>query len=108
MDSRSLTDLIDELLAETPAGGRAARTVHGGREHALRQTLMVLREGAELGEHDSPGEATLQVLRGSVRLSAGADSWVGSAGDHVTIPSARHSLASLEDSAVLLSVVVSA
>jgi quercetin dioxygenase-like cupin family protein len=106
MEATSLTALADEQLAvarQAPAG-RASHTVHGGHEHALRQTLVALAAGQELAEHNSPGEATLHVVKGRVRLTAGDDAWDGEAGDHVTIPPARHALRALEDSAVLLTV----
>ncbi|MEZ0366185.1 cupin domain-containing protein [Mycobacterium sp. pUA109] len=106
MESISLTTLASDKLAEARQAhsGRAAHTIHGGHEHDLRQTLVALVAGQELAEHDSPGEATLQVLQGHVRLTAGDDSWEGKAGDHVTIPPQRHALAALEDSAVMLTV----
>jgi quercetin dioxygenase-like cupin family protein len=107
MDSVSLTTSADELLAAArdAHSGRAAHTVHGGQLHALRQTIVALLAGHELGEHESPGEATLQVLRGRVRLATHTETWEGAAGDYVTIPPERHSLTSLDDSVVLLTVV---
>ena len=108
MDSRSLTALADELLAmaREQQAGRTARTVYGGQGNVLRQTLVAIGAGRRLGEHESPGEATLQVLRGRVRLHADEDSWDGETGDHVTIPPVRHDLEALEDSAVLLTVAL--
>lgn len=106
MESVSLDALADEKLAEARQhhSGRSAHTVYGGSTHHLRQTLVALRAGEALAEHDSPGESTLQVLRGRVRLTAGEDAWEGKAGEHVTIPMTRHALESLEDSVVLLTV----
>ena len=92
-------------LARQARSGRASHTVHGGHALELRQTVVALASGHELAEHDSPGEATLQVLQGHVRLSAGDETWEGKPGDYVTIPSRRHSLLSLHDSVVLLTVV---
>lgn len=110
MDSTSLTGLGEELLekARVAGSGRAAVTVHGGREHDLRQTVIALADGRSLGEHEAPGEATLQVLVGRVRLTAGDESWDGSAGDHVVIPPSRHDLAALTDAVVLLTVATQA
>jgi quercetin dioxygenase-like cupin family protein len=104
----SLSALVDEQLdaARAAPSGRSARTVHGGHEHALRQTLLALVAGAALGDHSSPGEATLQVLHGRVRLNTVADSQEAVAGDLLVIPAERHGLAALDDSAVLLTVVV--
>lgn len=109
-NDQSLPDLADELLesARSSTSGRAAATVHGGRQHDLRQTLIALVGGRSLGEHDSPGEATLQVLRGEVRLHAGAECWDGAAGSYVHIPPRRHDLEALTDAVVLLTVAAHA
>ncbi len=106
MEPISLTGLAAEKLAEARQShsGRAAHTIHGGHTHELRQTVVALLAGHELSEHDSPGQASLQVLQGHVHLTAGEDAWDGKAGDYVVIPPQRHSLQAVEDSAVLLTV----
>jgi quercetin dioxygenase-like cupin family protein len=108
MGCLSLTEVVEDLLdaAGSAANGRSARTIHGGSDQALRQTVIALVRDHALGEHESPGEATLQVLRGRVRLSSGEDSVECGVGDHVVIPDARHDVAALEDAALLLTVVV--
>lgn len=60
--------------------------------------------GAALSEHENPGEASVHVLTGRVRLSAGQHSWEGRPGDLLVVPDSSHSLQTLEDSAVLLTV----
>ena len=107
MDGISLTALADELLdsAREGSNGRAARTIHGGHERVLRETVIAILAEHGLAEHESPGEATLQVLRGRVRLDSEPDTWEGSTGDHAIIPGRRHALTALEDCAVLLTVV---
>jgi len=87
-------------LAAAHGGRPAADTVVGGHERVLRQTVIGMVSGAELGEHNNPGEATVHVLRGRVRLTSEGESWEGRAGDLLKVPNARHSLHALEDSAV--------
>jgi hypothetical protein len=53
--------------------------------------------------YDSPGEATLLVLRGHVRLSTPRESWEGRDGDLPMQPG-RHGLEAFSDTAVLLTV----
>lgn len=106
MQKESLTALVRHHLenARAASSGRSAHTVYGGHEHMLRQTLIALRAGSDLDEHENPGEATLQVLHGRVTLVAGDTRWNGSPGDLIVIPDVRHSLEAVEDSVVLLTV----
>jgi quercetin dioxygenase-like cupin family protein len=91
MHPLSLTTLVDEQLgaARMVGSGRSARTVHG-----------------ELADHSSPGEATLHVLHGRVRVTTATDSREAVAGDHLAVPAERHGRTAVEDSVVLLTVVV--
>jgi quercetin dioxygenase-like cupin family protein len=104
MQAVSLGDLADELVAKAheSSAGREGRTVHGGRDHSLRQTVIALVAGQGMHEHESPGEATLQVLRGRLRVAAGPDSVELGAGDYLVIPPERHSLEATEDSVAVL------
>lgn len=108
MSTISVTRSAEELLgqARDSHSGRAAQTLYGGHGHQLRQTVIALLAGHELAEHESPGEATLQVLHGTVRLTADGEAWEGGVGDLLVIPPRRHGLAALADSAVLLTVRV--
>ena len=101
--------LADELLgtATSEHAGRAGRTLTHPVD-GLRQTVIALRADAELGEHESPGAATVLVLRGRVRLVAGEVSVSLAAHQIAPVPNRRHSLHADEDSVVLLSVAVPA
>lgn len=91
-------------IAQEAPSGRSAHTVFGGHEQVMRQTVIALRAGSALNEHNNPGEATVHVLHGRVRLLAGDLEWSGSPGDLLVVPQARHGLEAVEDSVVLLSV----
>lgn len=105
MQKVSIEALARQQLERAASSGRnAADTVVGGHERILRQTVIGMTAGAELSEHSNPGEATIYVLTGSVRLIAGDDQWDGRTGDLLLIPDARHSLLALEDAAILLTV----
>jgi quercetin dioxygenase-like cupin family protein len=82
--------------------------VYGGHEHRLRQTLIGLVASSELAEHESPGEATLYVLSGHIRVRSGNDTWEGHTGDMIVVPPARHDLHAVTDAAVLLTVATKA
>jgi quercetin dioxygenase-like cupin family protein len=106
-NSVDLHQLSDDLLER--AAGERARRAASTMPHpvdGLRQTLIALLDGAELGEHESPGPASLLVLRGRVRLLAGDETVQVGAHQFTPIPDRRHSLHADEDSVVLLSVAV--
>ena len=107
MDKLSLTALARQQLklAAASSSGRSSQTVFGGHARHLRQTVVALLAGHELAEHDGPGEGSLQVLSGRLSLIAGDDSWKGSAGDYLVLPTVRHSVTALEDVVFLLTVV---
>ena len=94
-----------QLAAATSASsGRAADTVYGGHEKVLRQTVIGMTKGTVLAEHDNPGDATVFVVTGRVRLIVGKDSWQARTGDLLIVPNARHSLEAEEDAAILLTI----
>jgi quercetin dioxygenase-like cupin family protein len=109
MQRTSLDALARELLktAAVAPGGHSARTVCGGHEKTLRQTVIAMTEGSRLGEHENPGEATVLVLRGRVRLWTDGASWEARRGDLIIVPDSRHGLEAIEDATVLLTVAKS-
>lgn len=101
-----LDELATDLLgrAREAHSGRAAETLFGGSGHRLRQTAIALVAGAELSDHENPGEATLQVLRGEVELTDPAGTTLLAADQIAVIPDARHALHATSDACVLLTV----
>ena len=78
--------------ARRVTSGRSANTVYGGHEHVLRQTVIALAAGQELNEHLNPGEATVLVLSGRIRLATQADRWDGRDGDLLVVPPGLYSV----------------
>lgn len=93
-----------KLAADAPSG-RSAKTVFGGHERTLRQTVIALSAGRALEEHNNPGEATVQVISGHIRLRAGDVVWEGLPGDLLIVPAERHAVEAVDDSAFVLTVV---
>ena len=99
-----MLDIAHEQLRMAYANdsGRSAVTVFRGE--VLSQTVLALTAGSALGEHESPGEATLQVLVGRIELTADGQTQPAGEGELLPIPESRHSVAALADSAILLTV----
>ncbi|MCL3862407.1 cupin domain-containing protein [Actinotalea sp. K2] len=90
--------------ARRATSGRSAKTVHGGHEKVLRQTVIAMCAGRSTDEFNNPGEATVHVLTGRVRLTCGPTTWDGSPGDLLIAPQTPHALHAVEDSVILLTV----
>jgi quercetin dioxygenase-like cupin family protein len=82
-------DAFDREQLEAPGArppvGRPKRCF-GGHEHVMRQIVIALFRGRSLAEHVNPGEATVHVLRGRVRLATDTASWDGRQGDLIVVP----------------------
>jgi quercetin dioxygenase-like cupin family protein len=107
MEKWSLAALADGLLghALTASSRRSMRTIHGGPPHRLLQSVIALARGQRLYEHDNQGEVTVQVLRGRVRMVAGAEKTDASAGQLLIVPHARHTVVAVEDAVLLRTAV---
>ncbi|MFG1813501.1 cupin domain-containing protein [Kribbella sp. NPDC049174] len=108
MDVASIDDLAAERLvkAESAESGRSSVTVYSRPGARLRQTVMALAAGRVMGEHQSPGDASLLCMRGRVRVRAGdAEAELGP-GDLVAVPPQRHDVEALEPSVLLLTVAL--
>jgi len=100
--------LTDTHLAAARASerGRSAELVlHDGE---LRQTIIALTAGTELAEHNAPPAASLQVLRGRLRITGGGDAGAEvPAGVLHLLTHERHAVVALEDAVFLLTTVTS-
>ena len=67
--------------------------------------MIALAAGASLGEHNSPNAATLQVLRGRVRVESADGDVEASAGELWVLTHERHAVHAVEESAFLLTTV---
>lgn len=106
MNPISVHDAVEEHLARARQSpqGRSSHTLVGGHDRVLRQTVVALKGGERLAEHEAPGEATLLVLRGRVSLGTSSDRRTVAADELIEIPLERHDLEAHEDSVVLLTV----
>lgn len=98
----ALLKALDEARASAK-GRSAAILVHDG---PLRQTVIGLRSGQVLAEHNSPPVASLYVLRGRVRVT-GQDQSDVAAGEIAALTHVRHGVEAVEDSVFLLTTVTS-
>jgi quercetin dioxygenase-like cupin family protein len=93
-------------LAADSDSGRSSTTLYGRGGARLRQTLIALEAGQTLGEHQSPGDASLMCLQGEVVLRAGDVEVELRAGELVAVPPQRHDVHALVASVLLLSVAL--
>ena len=91
--------------ARGSSSGRSSHLVLGGRETRMTQTVIALTAGTSLAEHENPGEASVLVLEGQVRLDSAEGSWEGARGALLEVPPSPHSLHAMTDAAVLLTAV---
>lgn len=93
--------LSDARSAEN--GRRAELLIHDG---PLRQTVIALRAGTVLAEHNSPPAASLHLLRGRVKVT-GEEPTIISEGTLAVLTHYRHAVEAIEDSVFLLTTVTS-
>ena len=82
-------------------GRSSERLLH---QRVLRQTLVAMKEGTVLSEHNAPYAGSLQVLHGRIRVHSGQDVVLEAGHLHV-IPVDRHSVEALDDAVFILTAV---
>jgi quercetin dioxygenase-like cupin family protein len=106
MDVISIHSLAETQLASAAeaSNGRSSVRVYGRPSAGLRQTLLALSAGQTMGEHKSPGDASLLCLQGRVALHAGEASVELGPGDLLALPPQRHDVHAIDSSVLLLTV----
>lgn len=97
-------DKARQLLEKACAAenGRAAKMLVN--DGPLRQTVIALKAGTMLQEHNSPPAASLFLFTGRVTVEGQEEETVGE-GQLVTLTHQRHSVSAVEDSVFLLTTV---
>lgn len=83
--------------------GRSANLIV--RDPPLRQTVIALTAGTSLDKHRTPPAASLQVLRGTVKITAESGDVELTRGCLYLLPHERHGVTAVTDAAVLLTAV---
>lgn len=100
--SDATTKAID-MARKAEHGRHAELLIHDG---PLRQTVIALKQGVRLAEHNSPPAASIQMIRGSVKVT-GEETVVLNTGTVEALTHHRHSVEALDDSVFLLTTVTS-
>lgn len=104
-DLKALTE-SHLFTARTDKRGRSAELV--ANDGPLRQTVIALRDGIRLAEHNSPPAASLQVLAGRVRVELEEETQGEfGEGELWVLTHERHAVLALTDSVFLLTTVTS-
>ena len=102
-DVQGLTHQHLQEARTSPHGRSTELLVHDG---VLRQSIIALRAGVELSEHNSPPAASMHVLLGRVRVTGSEPSELH-AGEITALTHQRHAVTALEDTVFLLTTVTS-
>ncbi|MFW6039721.1 MAG: hypothetical protein ACOC9N_01425 [Gemmatimonadota bacterium] len=109
LTGRHLSFVLDEHIAELRGDEKYVQTGRLGRtlvkEGALRLTMTVLAEGAEVGTLHAAAPMTLQVLEGRLRYRMGDAERELEAGELLFFgPGHAKDICALEDTALLLTI----
>lgn len=99
----SVTTRAIDHARDSAEGIFSERVVRNG---PLQQTVVALREGVRLAEHDSDAPASLYIMAGAVRVEA-SEPFVLQRGDLHEMPSRRRGVTAVMDTVMLMSTVTS-
>ncbi|PRH79525.1 cupin [Streptomyces solincola] len=91
------------VAAHRDEHGRSANLIV--RERPLRQSVIALTAGTSLDEHNTPPAASIQVLRGVIRVTARSGDTELPMGALYLLPPERHGVTAVTDAAFLLTAV---
>lgn len=104
----NLNELAESHLAAALKDDRGRSADMVAHDGPLRQTVIALKEGVRMAEHNSPPAASLQVLKGSVRVDLDNESQGEfGEGELWILTHERHSVLALRDAVFLLTTVTS-
>lgn len=106
MPKHSLSDAaaVQLAAAKDAPSGVSSEILVGDEDSSLTQTVVALTEGHSMSVRESPEEATLLVLSGSVRVRTARGPEDASKGDLVEIPTDPHTITAEKDVTALLTV----
>lgn len=104
LDLPALTAAHLAAARDSERGRSAELVLHDGH---LRQTIIALTGGTELAEHNAPSAASLQVLRGRLRITDAEGGAEVPTGVLHLLTHERHAVVALEDAVFLLTTVTS-
>lgn len=97
-----IADALDQARADER--GRYAKLLVS--DGPLRQTIIALKAGVLMEEHNSPPAASMLLFTGKVKVTSQEDVEIN-AGELAELTHYRHAVTALEDSAFLLTTVTS-
>lgn len=99
-----LNEIAMQHLNEARHNGHGRSSERLLHQKVLRQTLVAMKEGTVLAEHNSPYAGSLQVLHGRIHVRSGQDLTLDAGQLHV-LPTDRHSVEALDDAVFILTAV---
>lgn len=91
-----------DLLTQLEGAESLAVTLAASSGAPLTQTLLAIKAGSRLPDHEDPGAATLQGVLGRLRLVTGEGAHEVGEGQLLAVHGGRHHLEAVEDAVVLI------